>query len=123
MSEFKKKVSLFDEYEDSIFYKADCDCGDKDCEVMIEVTAIRNTSMISLNFYKTINMHYFKYYKNWFVQKFYNIINRFKYAFIILFTGEISLESEFILNGEEHIDNFVKAIEEGKTKMKAEIDA
>jgi hypothetical protein len=114
ISKFKKKVSLLETYKDSIFYKIDCDCADSNCETIIELEIDTKLKILSLNFYKTINLYSFTNYENWIVRISENIFNRFKYAFKILFTGKISMSSDFILRDLEHINNFIEAIQEGK---------
>ena len=42
---------------------------------------------------------------------------RIKGAFRILFIGYIEVEECFILQGDEHINSFIKALEEGRDKF------
>ena len=110
-----KNVMKTNEFEDSIYYRAACTCGDSDHDITIEFEWNDDIpSMIFLNFYKNIawcshwgnNLSWYE--KLW---------KRIKASLKILFTGYIELEESFILS-EDNIEPFIKALIEGEEYIK-----
>lgn len=106
------------EFGNAVFYRIACDCGSNEHDLHIEFEKDPEIpEMIFLNFYKKLEWSSYwgdddKWYKN--------LRNRIKGALKILFKGYIEVEESFILGGEEHIDSFIKALEEGKQYLKGE---
>ena len=50
---------------------------------------------------------------NWFKR----IWKRIKCSIKVLFTGYVELEESFIIQGEEQINDFIKALEEGRAHI------
>jgi len=114
-SKFKTKVSLQGKYKDSIWYKLDCDCAAYDHNCMIEIEYDTAFDIINLGFYKTVSFDWWKHNLEydgpfWRVK---NYWNRIKKAFILLFTGEMEMEEFLIFTKEEHINDFIEAMQEG----------
>ena len=136
-SQFKKKVSLIDKYPDSVTYRVECSCGDNEHDVTIDFEIDKKFNDISLNFYKDISFSHYYIYRDvlWFdkIVKQKNIVVallfylkntliypmrvfwcRLKAATRILFTGYLKMESDFMIDNNEHIDNFILALQEGR---------
>ncbi len=103
-----KNVMKTDEFEDSIYYRAACNCGSDDHDITIEFEIVY--SMLFLNFYKNIAWCSHWGDLNWFER----IWKRIKCSLRMLFTGYVELEESFIIQGEENINYFIEALEEGK---------
>ena len=102
------------EFVDSIYYRAACDCGSDEHDVTIELERDEDIpSMIFLNFYKNIawSSHWGEL--NWFSQ----IWKRIKCSLKMLFTGYVVLEESFILS-EDNIKPFIEALIEGEEYLK-----
>jgi hypothetical protein len=109
-----KNVMKTNEFEDSIYYRAACDCGSNEHDVTIEFERDNDIpSMIFLNFYKKIAWSSHWGNLNWFSQ----IWKRIKCSLKILFTGYVELEETFILS-ENNIEYFIKALIEGEEYLK-----
>jgi len=110
-----KNVMKLNNFDDSIYYKADCSCGDSDHEILIEFEKDKECpDMIFLNFYKNI-----AWCSHWGSDNiFYNFWKRVKCAIKVLFTGYVELEESFIIQGEDSINDIIKALEEGKEYIK-----
>ena len=139
-SKFPKRVMLVNEWENSITYRCACDCGEASRDIYIEFEYDKDLQqMLFLNFYKDV--YFFDNFRRdvlWFddvVKKvkerefkeaiydffdnslFYywkNFRYRLRKAVRILFTGYLEMNEDFILKGVDHIDNFIKVLEEGK---------
>ena len=99
----------------SIWYKVNCACGGgEDCDSLIDLSFDKDFGHIDVEFYK--NIVWADYYKNdWFWQRWWS---RIKAASKVLFTGYIEMEGGFLIEGEEHLDGFIEALQEGKGKIK-----
>ena len=110
-----KNVMKIHEFDDSIYYKAACSCGSDDDITTIEFEKIQPPSdMIALNFYK--NIAWCSHWGNHNI--FYNFWKRVKCSMKVLFTGYVTLEESFIIQGEESITDLIKALEEGREYIK-----
>ena len=138
-SKFSKRVMLVNDYGDSITYRCACDCGEAEHDVYIDFEYDKKMSMLFLNFYKDIyffdgfrqNVLWFddvikKVKEKMYKEAIYDFLDdtlfyywknfryRLRKAVRIIFTGYLEMNDEFILQDIEHIDNFIKALEEGK---------
>lgn len=113
MSNFR--VMKTNEFNDSVYYRIACSCGSGDDDLTIEFERDpKIPDMIFLNFYKDLAWS-----SHWGDSNFFNRIwRRIKTSLKILFTGYIEVEESFVLQGEEHINSFIKALEEGKKFVK-----
>ncbi len=142
-SKFSKRVMLVDDRNNSITYRCACDCGEASHDVYIEFEYDKDLEhMLFLNFYKDVYFfdgfrrdilwfdHVVKKVKerkfkeaasDFFDDTLFNYWKNFRYrlrkAVRILFTGYLEMNEDFILQGVEHIDNFIKVLEEGKNLM------
>ena len=139
-SQFKKKISLMNEFEESIMYRCECSCGDNEHTVTLDFEIDKRFGSGSLNFYKDISFSHHYIYRDvlWFdkilEQK--NIIAallyylkntiiypirvfwcRLKNASRLLFTGYLKMESDFLIDEGEHLDNFILALQEGRDML------
>ena len=123
----------------SITYRCACDCGEAEHDVWIDFEYDKELGMLFLNFY--IDVFFFDSFRRdvlWFddvVEKFkerefkeatydffdnslFHYWRNFRYrlrkAVRILFTGYLKMNEDFILRDVDHIDNFIRALEEGK---------
>ena len=143
-SQFKKGVSLFSKYDKSISYRVSCDCQDHEHESIIDFEIDKDFGMISLTFYKDISFpilyiykdvlwgedlikelkqkHIFKAIKilveNTIIYWIKNFWCRFKNATRLLFTGYLEMNSDFLLQEDDHIDNVISALQEGRDMMR-----
>ena len=105
-----------DEWEDAVFYQVSCDCGDGGHDLHIEFERDpKLPDMIFLNFYKKLMWSAHWRDKD---NGFRNIWHRFVGALGMLFKGYIEIEETLVLQGEEHIDSFIGALQEGKQYVK-----
>lgn len=107
-----------DEYEDAVFYRSSCSCGDPECDITLELEYDKDMNSIDMVVYKKL------IYDAWFDstpgEKFRWVkekLNRIKAAIQILFTGRIEQEGAFLFKGIDHMAAFVNAIQEGKSKI------
>lgn len=112
-----KNVMKTDEFDDSIYYRAACSCGSNKHDVTIEFEIDKGVpSMLFLNFYK--NIAWCPSWSN--LNLFQRIGSRIACSLKMLFTGYIELEESFIIQGEDDINAFIEALEEGKKYLKNE---
>jgi len=111
MIKIKKRVMKLNEFENSVWYRAACSCGDERCDLTLELEKDEEiSSMIFLNMYK--NLYWSSHWKS--DNKLFNLWLRIKVAAKVLFTGYIKIEESFIFKGEEQIDDFMDALKEGR---------
>lgn len=122
-SKFGTKVSFRNNFDHkevrSIWYKVECDCGSDEHAATIEMEYDKEMNMLSLHFYKEVSYSAWCFWKddNFFgkVKDAYRIIiRRIKGAIKVLFTGHLPMEDEFLLVDEQHINDFIEALEEAK---------
>jgi len=110
-----KNVMKTHSFEDSIYYRVECDCGSNEHDVVIEFEIDKEIpGIIFLNFHKTIAWASHWGELNWLQ----GMWKRIKCSFIMLFTGYVELEETFILQKESNIDGFIEALIEGKEYIK-----
>ena len=109
-----KKVMKIHEFEDAIYYRAACNCGDTKCDMTIELEIDKDIQMITMTLYKDV--YWSSFWKS--DSFFFNIWERIKCALRVLFNGYIEMEEAFIFQGDGQIDAFLSAIEEGRDYLK-----
>lgn len=95
------------------FYQVACGCGDKDCNMVIEIEYNEESKRVYLSFYKDICLSIYWHDENWFKRQW----RRIKYAARILFTGFVKMEEVHIFKDPEHVEAFIKVLEYGKGEM------
>lgn len=109
------RVMKTNEFEDAVFYKIACDCGSDNHDLHFEFEKDPDLDFIYLNMYAKLEWSsYWNYEDKWYK----NFWCRIKGAFKMLFKGYIEVEESLILRGEEHINSFIEALEEGKQYVK-----
>ena len=110
----KKNVMKIAEFDDSIYYRASCDCGHPDCDLELSVEKEKDIEhMYYLIITGTLKCSAAfsdddKWYKNFFI--------RIKYILKILFFGYIETSSDFIMK-KEQLDAFEEVIKEARNKF------
>lgn len=140
-SQFKKGVSLLRKDEDYVTYRFNCSCGDNEHNVDISFEVDEEFKLITMIFYKDISFSHYWIYRNilWFdeFKRKKNILKailyftentfiyyfkcfwcRTKAALRLLFTGYLKMDSDFLIEGGEQIDNFILALQEGRDIIK-----
>jgi hypothetical protein len=107
----EKRVMKLNEFENAIYYRASCSCGEPKCDLTIELEKDEGLpDMIFLNMYK--NLYWSSYWQS--DNFFKNAWIRIKGAFKMLFTGYVKVEESFIFQGDKQIDAFLNALKEGR---------
>ncbi len=97
----------------SVWYKINCACGSGECDSIIDLSFDKDFGHINVEFYKTIMWGNY-YQKKWFWQRWWL---RIKMATKILIKGYTELEGSFIIEGINHLNDFITALEEGRNKV------
>ena len=122
-SKFGTKLSFINNYDHkdgrSIWYKIDCDCSSDEHAANIEMEWDNEINMLVLNFYKEVSYSAWLFWKddNFFgkaVDAYRIIMRRIKGAIKLIFTGSLEMQDEFIIQDEQHINDFIEALEEAK---------
>jgi len=107
------RTMKIEQFEDDVYYRAACSCGNSEHDVTIEFEKDEDGD-INLFFHKKVC-----YTSRWTANNiFSDFWLRLKGALKLLFTGYIELEESFMLEKGEHIDSFIKALEEGREELK-----
>lgn len=115
MKEISKNIMKIYESEDSIDYVLNCSCCSEDHLTRIEIEHNQNVAEeITMSFHKTMVWTSQWGDINWFLRMW----KRLKASYRMLVTGWIDIEEYVILEDEEHIDNLIFALEEGRKKVK-----
>ena len=109
-----KNVMKTMEFDNEVFYRVSCGCGDNEHGTTIHFEIEEDVPhTVFLNFYKKV-----AWCSNWGdLNLFEQIWQRIKTSAIMLFTGYIDLEESFIIDM-DNIDGFIEALKEGKEHMK-----
>ncbi len=111
----EKNVMKTSEYEKSITFRAGCECGSNDHDATIDFEKDKEIpEMYFINFYKKIEWSCYWGNRNWYERQW----KKVKAILTIIFKGYIEMEDSFIFRGDESVDSFIKALEEGKKHMK-----
>jgi hypothetical protein len=106
----EKRVMKLNEFEDAIYYRASCSCGEPKCDLTIELEKGKDVDMIFLNMYKTLYWS-----SHWQSDNFFETMwIRIKGALKMLFIGYVRVEESFIFQGDDQIDAFLDALKEGR---------
>ena len=110
------RVMTTHEFDDAVFYRASCACTDKRCDLHLSLERDKEFNTISLELNDDMYYYSFQWIENpsWFLDKWYRI----KGAIRILFTGRIKINNSFIFQGEDHIQDFLNALNSGMEKFK-----
>lgn len=118
-----QNIMKMSEFDDVVYYKAQCHCMDDDCVHTLELESsdfkvdgkIIDRD-INLKLYMDCYISdYFGKNQNFILRMWFRI----KYALILLFTGRVFLEQYFMFNGEKGIQDYINALEEGLEKLKS----
>jgi hypothetical protein len=109
-----------EQFKDGAFYRIACKCGSPECDLTLELEYDEELNYVFLNMYKTLKWSsYFHNGDKWY----WNLWYRFKMAFKCLFFGYVEVEESFILDGKEHIDSFIKVLQDARLQVsKKEIE-
>jgi hypothetical protein len=105
--------------EDWVYYRANCGCGSDECGLTLELEYDPDLNDVTLNIYQ--KMIYCSWWGVNSTARFYwfkDMWHRIKGALKLLFTGRIQLEESFLFKGDDHVDAFITAIQEGREKVK-----
>jgi len=106
---------FLDHPKPSIFYKVICECGN--CDMDLELEYDPEINFIELYFFKDISALDYDY--SWNIFK--RIYWRIKTALKILFKGRIYMDGSLTIRSEQHINDFIFALQEGQKKLKENI--
>lgn len=97
----------------SIYYTAVCGCGDPAHSKILELEFDDNGIEIQLNLHYELNTDTY----HWHTNPFQKIWNRIKFATKVLLKGRIEVNGDFLFHGEEQIEDYIIALNEGKKKL------
>lgn len=111
--EISSRVMKVHEFEDCIIYRLACDDGDPEHDLTIEIEYDKKLNMCFFNFCKRLAWCAYWGSDNWFLCQW----KKIKTIFKILFTGYIEVEECLIIQDPEHMEGFIRALNEGKQKL------
>jgi len=106
----KNVMEIFD-FTDCIFYQVGCGCGNKDCNMTLELENC--DSNMYLNMSKDLAFSVYWGEGNIFTR----LWKRIKYASKLMFIGYIKVEESHVFNNSEQIEAFIEALNEGREKL------
>lgn len=98
--------------EPTVFYKLDCTCSSDDH--ILTFILEHDESMVSVCMNQQLSWSSYYGFNNIFGRTW----RKIKAIIRLIFLDYIEVEGEVILQGEEHIQNFIDALEEGKEQVK-----
>ena len=110
------RVMKIHDSENAVFYRICCDCldSDHDATLILEFDE-EDPKILTLTMYQKVRWCDFYHYNDNWIGK---IISRIKTCYRILLKGWIEFEGSMIFIEEEHVENFIQGLQEGKTKLK-----
>lgn len=101
------------EFDDAIFYRAACDCNDENHDLELQL-CLDEAGIMAL-----IITGKLKTKAHWEGRNIFEMAwLRIKYSTILLFRGWFHLYHDFMITEEKQIDDFIKALNDGKNKLK-----
>jgi len=96
------------------WYKVACGCGSDDHMLNVEFEYDKDApNCMWIHFHKEMTWCYSWGCNSWYQR----LWKRISCAFKMLFTGHIEVEESFILDGAEHLDSFICALNEGRQRI------
>jgi len=108
------RVMRLEEFDDAIYYRVACQCGNQDCDLMLELDYDKEFGSINLHMYKKLaaSADWGNYWEHFdFIRVGWNKI---KMCWTIITKGYIEISEDTMISDEEHIDNFIVALQQGK---------
>lgn len=108
------RVMKLDEFADSIYFRVACQCGEQNCDLILDLDYDKDFNAINLHMYKNLaaSAHWGM---DWDHFDFIRVLwNKIKMCWTLITKGYIQVSEETMIQGEEHIDNFIKALQQGK---------
>jgi len=96
----------------AITHRVACMCGSKDCDMTIDFEI--DHGYLTLNLYKRMIFNTYVWGENRFISFLKTWKKKIVTIFKILFYGYLETEECLILQGEDHIQGFIDALEEGR---------
>lgn len=116
MGKISTGVSKIKEWKgSSVWYKVNCACGSGECDSIIDLSFDKDFGGISVEFYKTIMWCDYYQKDHWWDR----LWLRVKMSMQILFKGYTEHDGSFMIEGIDHLNSFIVALEEGKEKVLA----
>jgi hypothetical protein len=107
------RIMETNEFKNSVFYRASCDCCMPNHDLVIEISADDWPSMaITLTAKYEHSIYWGRL--NWFQRQWKRITG----ALRILFLGRLKVEYEFMIIDDDHINAFIEALQEGRQRIK-----
>jgi hypothetical protein len=108
-----ENIMKIGEGPEHIIYRSDCGCGSNDHSQTLFLDLDEDFGL-GMRLYADIDVPI--YYGNG--NMFSRAWLRVKYAFRLLFTGNIHMESDFLFRGAGHIEDYITALQQGLDKLK-----
>jgi hypothetical protein len=117
IEEYKKmisyKVMKTDDFDDSVFYRIACGCGNKNHEFELWLEYDEDINDITLMIEKTV---YWKYHYE--LSPLYEkIYKRLFAALKLIFGGYLEMQADVLFMDKKHIEGFIEALQEGIVKI------
>lgn len=107
------KVMKIDEFNDSVFYRIACGCGDRDHDFELWLEYDKDINDITLMIEKTL--YWSSHYQSW--PWYERMYKRFSSALRLIFYGHLKIEADILFMKKEHIEGFIEALKDGMTKI------
>jgi len=112
MSKPSYGVSVVKEYDKTVFIHLICDCMSPECTKIFELSYEKDINMVIMNIYADLVVHSL-YDDNWFIRQW----NKVKGIFKILFNIPLTYSTDLCLVEEQHIQDFIEALEYARIKL------
>lgn len=108
------RVMKLHEFDDSIYYRIACQCGEQNCDLQLELEYDKDIGSINLHMHKNLraSAHWGGYWKYCdFIRVWWKKLGM---IWTLATKGYIEISEETMIHGEEHINNFIEALQQGK---------
>jgi len=108
-----KRIMKMSEGDSYVFYRLSCSCGDSEDDIDLELSHDDDIfEMVNIDMYGDFKWCYCNdpfHVRMW---------KRITGSLRLLFTGHVEMHHGLIIQGEDHINDFIVALEEGLDKIK-----
>ncbi len=100
--------------------RAACNCAGDDCDIHIDLEYDKDLKMMNMIFSK--NVYFFDDIRDpeTAADNLRNIFHRIQKAIKLIFTGYLEMNEDFIFIGEDQINDFISALQQGKDYIKGD---
>ena len=117
MKSAARNISVLDEYGSTVWLTLNCSCGCGE-QITLEITSPEDMEMVSIDMYAKVTGFNRAFKLNSFKQFCSNVWWRVATSFIVLYKGEVELQTGICINSKQGVLDYITALTEASNVFK-----